>query len=284
MRFSLVATVFIPVLSAAADNILVLVGANNQLAFSPTNITANVGDTVTFQFQSKNHSVTQSTFASPCQIQTTPAQGIDSGFQLVAAGAAQLPEWSFTVNNASSPLWFFCAQTIPADHCQMGMVFSVNANPDSAKSFAVYQAAAMSGGGAPPSGGAPPAGGASPSGDAPSVGDASVAGSVVGAFTSDAGGFGSDATSAGASVFGAATSAAGSFAPEATSFIGSVAGDATGDAGGLFSSLLGGPTPSSSASVGTGNSSSQTGAGFRLERSASLPVLAAVGLAGVLLL
>ncbi|KAJ7510132.1 hypothetical protein B0H11DRAFT_1701296, partial [Mycena galericulata] len=115
------------------------------LAFSPTNITAQVGDVVAFQFQGKNHSVTQSTFTDPCSIQTTPAQGISSGFQPVAANATELPEWSFTVNNASTPLWFFCAQTNPKSHCEAGMVFSVNANPDSAKSFAVYQAAAMAG-------------------------------------------------------------------------------------------------------------------------------------------
>lgn len=272
MRFSLVATVFIPVLSAAADNILVAVGANNQLAFSPSNVTANVGDTITFQFQSKNHSVTQSTFPSPCQIQTTPAQGIDSGFQFVAPGSNELPEWSFTLNNASAPLWFFCAQTIPADHCQMGMVFSVNANPTSAKSFAVYQQNAMSSGGAaPPSGGAPPSGAES------------IAASIGGDVTSDAASFGSEATSFGGSVLGDATSAAGAFGSEATSVGGSIIGDATGAAGNEFSSFFGNSGPSSTSSA-AGSNSTQTGAGFRLERSVSLPVLAAVGLAGVLLL
>ncbi|KAJ7692677.1 hypothetical protein B0H14DRAFT_3046280, partial [Mycena olivaceomarginata] len=51
-----------------------------------------------------------SSFASPC---VTLAQGVDSGFQAVAPNATA---------------------------CQKGMVFSINANPDSAKSFAVFQA------------------------------------------------------------------------------------------------------------------------------------------------
>jgi hypothetical protein len=44
-----------PVAASSGAAIFVLVGANNQLTFSPSNITANVGDTVTFQFESKNH-------------------------------------------------------------------------------------------------------------------------------------------------------------------------------------------------------------------------------------
>ncbi|KAJ7157028.1 hypothetical protein C8R43DRAFT_836006, partial [Mycena crocata] len=142
------------------------------LAFSPSNITANVGDTIAFQFQGKNHSVTQSTFANPCAIQTTPAQGIDSGFQAVAADATQLPEWSFTVDNATAPLWFFCAQTAPANHCQAGMVFSVNAKEDSERNFAAYQALAMGGN-------------AAASGASSAI---SAAGSVIGDATSAAGG------------------------------------------------------------------------------------------------
>lgn len=33
----------------------ILVGANGTLAFSPANITANIGDVVNFVFMSKNH-------------------------------------------------------------------------------------------------------------------------------------------------------------------------------------------------------------------------------------
>ncbi|KAJ6478983.1 hypothetical protein C8R45DRAFT_872887 [Mycena sanguinolenta] len=137
MRLPVAVAVLAPALSAYAANILVLVGPNDQLTFSPSNITANVGDTVSFQFESKNHSVTQSSFASPC---TPLAGGIDSGFQFVAADATALPQFSFTVNNASTPLFFFSKQNVPVNECQKGMVFSVNQNPDSAKSFAAFQA------------------------------------------------------------------------------------------------------------------------------------------------
>ncbi|KAJ7687597.1 Cupredoxin [Mycena rosella] len=143
MRFALAIAALAPVLSVYADNFTVQVGAGGKLVFNPTNITAKAGDTVVFQFQGKNHSVTQSTFASPCSIQTAPAQGIDSSFQFVSPNATQLPEWSITIDNDTTPLWFFCAQTNPSSHCAQGMVFSINANPNSAKSFAVYQAAAL---------------------------------------------------------------------------------------------------------------------------------------------
>ncbi|KAJ7337704.1 hypothetical protein DFH08DRAFT_964665 [Mycena albidolilacea] len=70
-------------------------------------------------------SVTQSSFASPCVPQ---AQGVDSGFQAVAPNAIAVPEFSFTLDNASTR------------YSSRRMVFSINANPDSAKSFAVFQA------------------------------------------------------------------------------------------------------------------------------------------------
>ncbi|KAJ6536175.1 hypothetical protein B0H19DRAFT_962912, partial [Mycena capillaripes] len=110
------------------------------LTFSPSNITAAVGDVVGFQFQNKNHSVTQSSFASPC---TPLAGGLDSGFQFVAPGATTLPEFSFNVTDVSKPLFFFSGQTNPVNECQLGMVFSVNANPISAESFEAFQAAAL---------------------------------------------------------------------------------------------------------------------------------------------
>lgn len=49
----------------------ITVGGSNLLLFSPSNITAQPGDTVTFSFMQRNHSVTQSTFDTPCD----PAPG-----------------------------------------------------------------------------------------------------------------------------------------------------------------------------------------------------------------
>lgn len=135
MLFSFAALALSSALVASATDINVLVGDGGQLAFNPTNVQAQVGDTVRFEFRAKNHSVTQSTFATPC---AKSANGIDSGFFLIADGATEHPSWSFTVDNATAPLWFFCGQTNPVNHCQMGMVFAVNAPPD--KNFDMYQA------------------------------------------------------------------------------------------------------------------------------------------------
>jgi plastocyanin len=61
----------------------VTVGGPGQLVYNPSNITAQVGDTVTFQFMQKNHTVTASSFAAPCralsQTSTTGQVGFDSG-------------------------------------------------------------------------------------------------------------------------------------------------------------------------------------------------------------
>lgn len=217
MRFSLAIAALAPVLSVLAEDHLILVGAGGSLTYSPSNITAAQGDTVTFQFQAKNHTVTQSTFASPCTIQTTPAQGIDSGFQNVDNTSSTVPEWSFTVDNATTPLWFFCAQV---GHCQKGMVFSVNAKPDGPKSYAVYLAAAMgdaaaveaaaaasasAAGGAPGGAASPSAGGAAASGGASA--SAGGAGAGAGGAATSAGGAagGAGATDAGLSGAGSAT-------------------------------------------------------------------------------
>jgi len=142
MRFSTVIAALVPVVAVSAQQTFtVIVGGNNTLTFNPTSVNASVGDTVAFQFQSKNHTVTQSTFAAPCANMTTPTAGIDSGFMSVAAGAQSFPQWSFTMTNASAPLWFYCRQT---GHCQQGMVFAVNPTPT--KSFDAFQAAAKSSG------------------------------------------------------------------------------------------------------------------------------------------
>jgi hypothetical protein len=266
MRFSLVAAASLPLLASAAD-ILVQVGAAGKLAFSPPNVTANEGDTISFQFQGKNHSVTQSTFANPCAIQTTPAQGIDSGFQLVAPDATQLPQWSFTVSNASAPLWFFCAQTNPANHCKAGMVFSVNAKPDGEKSFAAYQALAMNGAAAPP---APP----TPTG---TDGAASAIASGASAIASGAGGAIDQATSAIAGAVGGAVDGATSVAGGAINAATSAAGDAINgltSGVGQITGIFGGADPQPS--------DNSTGAGFTVSAS-PVHFLAAFGLAAILL-
>jgi len=143
MRFTiataLLASVYVSAQSSTTHT--VMVGLNQSLTYNPSNITAAAGDIVTFVFASKNHTVTQSTFAAPCtQLTNTTVTpnivGISSGFVPVANGSTDLPTWSFSVTD-TTPLWFFCLQ---ANHCQQGMVFSINANAN--KTYDAYLAAA----------------------------------------------------------------------------------------------------------------------------------------------
>ncbi|KJA16243.1 hypothetical protein HYPSUDRAFT_148004 [Hypholoma sublateritium FD-334 SS-4] len=103
----------------------ITVGANGALAYSPPNITASIGDTVTFEFHPKNHTVTQSNFLNPCEpLQaSTGTTGFKSGFVPVAADATTFPTFQITIND-TAPIWGYCGQT---GHCAAGMVFSINA-------------------------------------------------------------------------------------------------------------------------------------------------------------
>jgi plastocyanin len=104
---------------------------NNVTAskFWPEKIQAAPGSMVQFQFWAGNHTVTQSSFGSPCTPMTqtsngTAAVGIKSGFQPVAASerTGQIPTYSVMIND-TSPLWFYCGQ---GAHCQGGMAMVIN--------------------------------------------------------------------------------------------------------------------------------------------------------------
>jgi len=120
----------------------VVVGGTGVLAYNPSNITAQVGDTVTFEFHQVNHTVTQSSFNTPCRAlsltSTTGAVGFDSGFNPVASGATTFPTYTITVN-ATTPIWAYCRQ---ANHCGQGMVFSINSVETGSNNFAAFQALA----------------------------------------------------------------------------------------------------------------------------------------------
>lgn len=105
----------------------VIVGSG--LTFSPWNITASPGDTVTFDFQQGDHTATQSTFANPCQ---PKSGGFDSG-NLVNAN------YSITVND-TNPVWVYCKE---GDHCKQGMVFAINAPTTGNNTFSAFKASAM---------------------------------------------------------------------------------------------------------------------------------------------
>ncbi|KAF7793251.1 hypothetical protein EIP86_004361 [Pleurotus ostreatoroseus] len=123
----------------------IVVGNNSELTFSPNSITgAQTGDTLQFIFATKNHTATQSSFTDPCTELAPPPgqQAINSGFMPVPAGTTTgFPTFNVQLTNVTAPLWFYCQQTIPADHCQLGMVFAVNPTAD--KTFALFQQMAM---------------------------------------------------------------------------------------------------------------------------------------------
>jgi len=141
MRFATATALVAAGCAAAQTTHTVMVGQNMSLTYNPPNITANTGDIVTFVFTSKNHTVTQSTFAAPCtQLTNTSVTpnvvGISSGYVSAPANVTEFPTWSFSLTD-TKPLWFFCLQ---GNHCQQGMVFSINATPE--KPYDQYLAAA----------------------------------------------------------------------------------------------------------------------------------------------
>ncbi|PPQ94915.1 LOW QUALITY PROTEIN: hypothetical protein CVT25_004401 [Psilocybe cyanescens] len=109
----------------------------NGLTYTESNITASIGDTVTFVFHAKNHTVTQSSFLKPCipLLESTGVQGFASGFKPVAADATDLPTFTITIND-TAPIWGYCGQT---GHCAAGMVFSINAVESGPNNFAAFQ-------------------------------------------------------------------------------------------------------------------------------------------------
>jgi len=129
--------------SAVSSDHRIIVGGTAGLVYSPSNITAQVGDTVTFEFHEKNHTATQSSFADPCRAltltSTTGQIGFDSEFMPVAANATTFPTFTIQIND-TTPIWAYCRQ---AGHCGQGMVFAVNAVETSANTFEAFKAKAI---------------------------------------------------------------------------------------------------------------------------------------------
>ncbi|KAJ5337157.1 uncharacterized protein N7506_005179 [Penicillium brevicompactum] len=96
--------------------------------YVPTNITANVGDIVVFEFYPTNHSVVKADYLAPC----VPASGnifYSGAFDDFNEQHGQLvgpaPTWSIVVNN-TEPTFFYCTAI---DSClKNGMVGVINPN------------------------------------------------------------------------------------------------------------------------------------------------------------
>lgn len=166
-----------------AETFVVTVGKDASLLFEPTNVAAKVGDVIAFQFMSKNHTVTQSTFDNPC---AAKADGVDSGYQFIPQGTNVFPQWSITVNNDTAPLWFYCAQR---PHCERGMVFAVN--PTAERTFEKFHANALASAPASsapaPAATTPAATTAAPAATGTSAADTGAANAAAGALSSPAG-------------------------------------------------------------------------------------------------
>ncbi|KZT28669.1 hypothetical protein NEOLEDRAFT_768296 [Neolentinus lepideus HHB14362 ss-1] len=128
--------------SAVSTDHKIVVGGPGLLTFSPSNISAQMGDTITFEFQEKNHTATQSSFADPCrsltETSTSGQVGFDSGFMPVSTTTTNFPTFTIQVND-TSPIWVYCKQT---GHCGQGMVFSANAVESGSNNFAAFQSKA----------------------------------------------------------------------------------------------------------------------------------------------
>ncbi|PPQ85167.1 hypothetical protein CVT25_004174 [Psilocybe cyanescens] len=132
---SFIASASVLATAVSAATYTVTVGSNAGLTYEPSSLSGVLaGDKISFKFLSKNHTLTQSTFATPC---VAKADGVDSGYVPVAAGATSFPEWTIQIDNVTAPLWFYCAQ---GAHCKAGMVFAINPTPE--RTFASFLAAA----------------------------------------------------------------------------------------------------------------------------------------------
>ncbi|ETW74848.1 fasciclin-like protein [Heterobasidion irregulare TC 32-1] len=127
--------------AAAARDIVITVGhnttGNGSTVFQPQRVTAELGDTVIFNFTLGNHTATQSTFSSPC----TPAHdtnitinGFDSSFRDAGNGTAitiltvpMLPQ------NVNQTMWFYDFNT-----CGQGGVGVINNNESSSETLAGF--------------------------------------------------------------------------------------------------------------------------------------------------
>ncbi|QRV96199.1 plastocyanin-like domain protein [Ceratobasidium sp. AG-Ba] len=123
----------------------VTVGAGGKLRYDPQYVHANVGDYIKFEFHPKNHTVTESSFNSPCH-KLTDSHGNQIGFRtgfvpVPATQTSHFPTRSFKVTD-TKPHWFYCGQT---GHCPAGMVFAVNP-PNKGNTFEKFQKKAMQSG------------------------------------------------------------------------------------------------------------------------------------------
>ncbi|KAG8991432.1 hypothetical protein FRB94_005341 [Tulasnella sp. JGI-2019a] len=140
--FHAIVTLSVFSLAASAAVWDVTVGGAAGLVYTPPYVNAAVNDTVRFTFGAKNHTVTQSAFATPC---TPLLGGVNTGFNqpVDPSLTSGFPTFNIIVQN-EAPFWIYCAQT---GHCPMGMVFAINP-PPKGNTFDAFKARAIATGNA----------------------------------------------------------------------------------------------------------------------------------------
>ncbi|KAJ7644574.1 hypothetical protein FB45DRAFT_297902 [Roridomyces roridus] len=129
MRFSSLLLALLP--AALAVNIAIQVGVDDNLTFTPVQTTANIGDTLTFTFVSKNHSVTTTTFSGhvcPPPNGGVGPNGWDSGFMPVLNPGD--PELTFVYTVVDTAPHFASCKQDGGTHCRSGMTFALNPTAD----------------------------------------------------------------------------------------------------------------------------------------------------------
>ncbi|RPB11941.1 PEBP-like protein [Morchella conica CCBAS932] len=181
--------------SAPATTHTVLVGGPGDLllTYQPPFVNALPGDLITFDFREKNHTVTQSTFDTPC---VSNPSGVKSGFRPNAEGTAGKEVFEYQVVD-TTPKWFYCAQ---GTHCKAGMVFAINPG---AKWEAFVENAK--------------AGGTAPSASASATASATATASASVSVTSSAGAIATSTSTSTATATASATQSGGAAVPSANS-------------------------------------------------------------------
>ncbi|SJL05772.1 uncharacterized protein ARMOST_09108 [Armillaria ostoyae] len=147
--------------SLEGNVIKVTVGGSNQLVFDPPRVSAQPRDIIMFEFQTKNHTVTQSSFADPCrQLNANGTIGFDSGFHPVTDNAT-LPTFNITVND-TAPIWAYVGSFLALYQHALKFGFlssavrrlpratvelewfctAINSNEQSARNFSAFQSLA----------------------------------------------------------------------------------------------------------------------------------------------
>ncbi|KAJ7251599.1 hypothetical protein C8J57DRAFT_1520411 [Mycena rebaudengoi] len=123
-----------------ATNYAITVGLNNTFTFTPPQVWAAIGNTLTFTVVTRNHSITTTNFSGavcPPPPGGVGRNGFDSGFLSALDGS--MPQFVYKVKD-KTPHFAACMQNAGA-HCRAGMTFALN--PTASQTYAQFKANAI---------------------------------------------------------------------------------------------------------------------------------------------